>query len=262
MVIASLLAVATGVLWVALDRFVTIPHDRAPIIANMHTSVHEAPFTVHREVSKPPDNLNESALERVLRTGVLRVGYLSDELPMSFFNAQGKLVGYDVDMAYLLAGHLGVKLEFVPFERKTVSAQLERGDFDIAISGIPMLPEFLARMRFAGPYLHVTVALVVPDYRRAEFRRRMEERDFRGITIATDGSNQTGNFGKDLFPEGEIVSIPSTRSFFCCGIRQRRCVGVISRNRFSLDAAIPKLQRGGRPPSFSNTGGILRRQTG
>jgi ABC-type amino acid transport substrate-binding protein len=46
--------------------------------------------------------------------GTLRVGYLPDNLPATYFNGAGKLVGFDAEMAHTLARDLGVGLEFVP----------------------------------------------------------------------------------------------------------------------------------------------------
>ena len=46
--------------------------------------------------------------------GVLRVGYIDGSMPYSFLNGRGELVGFDVEMAYMLAAELGVALEFAP----------------------------------------------------------------------------------------------------------------------------------------------------
>ena len=42
-------------------------------------------------------------LMRIRAGGVLRVGYLADSLPFAFVNARGDLVGFDIEMAHILA---------------------------------------------------------------------------------------------------------------------------------------------------------------
>jgi hypothetical protein len=49
--------------------------------------------------------------------GYLRVGYFDDALPFAFVNQAGKLVGFDVEMAYTLAEGMNVRLELVRIER-------------------------------------------------------------------------------------------------------------------------------------------------
>jgi len=61
----------------------------------------------------PTVNDGSTALERIHRRGVLRVGYRADSLPIAFRNEAGRLVGADVELMHHLARDLGVKLEFV-----------------------------------------------------------------------------------------------------------------------------------------------------
>ena len=44
------------------------------------------------------------------------MGVLADRLPFVFLNGEGQLVGYNIEMAQLLAGDLGVKVEFIEME--------------------------------------------------------------------------------------------------------------------------------------------------
>ena len=55
---------------------------------------------------------------------MIRVGYIEDNRPASFFNGKGELVGLDVEMAHILARSLGVGLEFVAVDRGKMFQQL------------------------------------------------------------------------------------------------------------------------------------------
>ena len=60
-----------------------------------------------------PHKRGRSRLEEIEARGFIRIGYLRDLLPWAFVNAEQRLVGFDVEMAHLLARDLGVRIEFV-----------------------------------------------------------------------------------------------------------------------------------------------------
>ena len=94
----------------------------------------------------------------------------ADALPFAFFNAQGDLVGFDIELAHHLARELGVRLEFMPVDRGARSeAQLAGGCCDIVMSGVAVTTLRAATMLFSASYLDETLALVVPDYAREQF---------------------------------------------------------------------------------------------
>ena len=63
----------------------------------------------------------QSALQDILNNGVLKVGTTGDWNPMSVRDpATNKYVGYDIDIMTELAKDLGVELEFVPTDWKTL----------------------------------------------------------------------------------------------------------------------------------------------
>src|SRR5262245_45894193 len=72
--------------------------------------------------------------------GTLRVGYPSGRLPWVFSNAEGRLVGLDVDLAHLLAADLGVALEFVNVDPLDMPRFLDNGRIDLAIAGLDVTP--------------------------------------------------------------------------------------------------------------------------
>jgi hypothetical protein len=102
----------------------------------------------------------------------LRVGYLAPNLPFAYFNGSGDLVGFDMEMAHVLARELGVALVFVPVTRANMSERLRRGNCDIVISGLPVTTDSAVEMAFSNSYMEQTMALIVKDHRRDEFRDR------------------------------------------------------------------------------------------
>jgi ABC-type amino acid transport substrate-binding protein len=101
--------------------------------------------------------------------GTLRVGYLEDSLPYAFFNTQHDIVGFDVEMAYLLAGDLGVNLEFAPVDRTILTSGLDAAVCDLVMSGTAVTAERSLHVLFSAPYLDETIAFLVLDHRRGDF---------------------------------------------------------------------------------------------
>jgi membrane-bound lytic murein transglycosylase MltF len=97
---------------------------------------------------------------------VLKVGYRPKNLPCSFLTPEGELVGFDVEMAHILAQDIGASLEFVPFEFDRLNGMLSSGQIDIAMSCIASLPDRYSLASFSRPYLDLTLAFVVPDHER------------------------------------------------------------------------------------------------
>lgn len=111
----------------------------------------------------------EAALDRIRRLGVLRVGYVDDNLPFTYVNDRGALVGFDADMAQALAQELGVRLAFVRVTPASYAAAVDDGTVDLVMSGIVVTTGSAADSVFSTPYLDETVAFIVPDHARGRF---------------------------------------------------------------------------------------------
>ena len=93
-----------------------------------------------------------SAVDSIKRRGVLRVGVLADRLPFVFVTRDGNLVGFDVEMAQLLARDLGVRVEFVEMEDSTALPRLlATGRIDVAMTGVVVTPERAGEILFSEP---------------------------------------------------------------------------------------------------------------
>ncbi|MEM8867246.1 MAG: cation:dicarboxylase symporter family transporter, partial [Verrucomicrobiota bacterium] len=99
--------------------------------------------------------------EFVRERSVLRVGFSPDNLPWSYFNHQGELVGYDIEAAHQLASHLGCELEFYPLEPADAHRYLDAGEIDVLMSGVPITTTNISRYTFSDFYLQLNLALVM-----------------------------------------------------------------------------------------------------
>ena len=190
-------------------------YDKAKIVAQMQPLFTAGPAKVYKSAPPPrPMQPSQSALKRIHTRGALRVGYIADNRPFSFFNAQGGLVGLDVEMAHILARSLGVGLEFVPVDRSRLVEQLNEGYCDIVMSGIVVTPERAEGVRLSGPYLEVTLAFVVQDYRRGEFSSREALQNLEALKLAILDIPYFISFVREHLPKAQLVIVNSASEFF------------------------------------------------
>jgi polar amino acid transport system substrate-binding protein len=100
----------------------------------------------------PAAPAGENAIERILRTGELRVGLSGDQPPFNMRTREGDLIGLDPALANVLAMNLGVKARFVERSFGELLDALEAGQVDLVMSGMTITPERNARAAFVGPY--------------------------------------------------------------------------------------------------------------
>lgn len=187
------------------------------VIAGMQLLRHVAPVTVHRAPPPPtaPGDPQASRLERIKARETLLVGYLPDSLPYTYFNAAGQLVGFNVEMAHMLARELGVALEFVPIARGArMAEQLQTGYCDIVMAAVAITPERAHNMAFSTSYMDQTLAFIVKDYRRQEFSSRDAVRRLKAPRVGVPDVPYYLNKVRDYLPQATLVVLPSIREFF------------------------------------------------
>ena len=105
-----------------------------------------------------------SKLDSILRAGVIRVGTTGDWIPMSVIDpATGEYSGRDIDIVTALANDMGVEIEFVKTDWKTLVTGIVSDRYDITTTA----SYNLARAKSVGytlPFISVqTVAIVQKD---------------------------------------------------------------------------------------------------
>jgi Na+/H+-dicarboxylate symporter/ABC-type amino acid transport substrate-binding protein len=194
----------------------------AEIVERMRLPDDVVPATVYRE-PPPIPSLPEgiTRLEAIYQRGTLRVGYQPDgKLPYAFFNANGELVGLDIELAHSLAGSLGVTLAFVPLAggetlHETYAEQLDSGYCDIVMSGsaITLTRDSARLLVFSQPYLQTNAAYIVPDHRRREFVDAAALAQRSDLRIAVPDLSYYIDRVQRWVPRADLVPVGSTREF-------------------------------------------------
>ena len=104
----------------------------------------------------------ESKLQSIKKNGELRVGTTGDWDPMSMKDpATNKYKGFDIDVMNELAKDMGVKVEFVPAEWKTIVSGITSARYDISTS-VTRTPKRAEVAGFTDTYYkYATVPLVL-----------------------------------------------------------------------------------------------------
>jgi|GEM_PF-3194477 len=156
---------------------------------------------------------SSSALERIKREKVIRVGYYRDDLPFSFFNQNGELVGLDIELLNLLASDLGVAIEYVKIYHSQAAELLKKGYIDIT-TGIPMIPENMQTYGLTIPYTSQQLAFVVKKERRTEFTNWLSSIDREEIVVGVPEAFYYKNRIAKTFTKATAWEISSPRLFF------------------------------------------------
>jgi len=173
----------------------------------------------HTVVEGPPDPVPTEhrgvpVLQRVPSRGVLRVGYAKDALPYAFQNDRSELVGFDIDMAHLLARQLGVRLELVRIEPAAAAGLLDAGWLDLVMSGVAITPRRLQAMSLSQSYLDETLAFVVRDFRREQFSSRRAVKQQDELSVGIPASQYYRDMAARYLPNARIEELQSPREFF------------------------------------------------
>lgn len=185
-------------------------------LAQMDLAITRAKANLYKpdEIEPLPVDVKGTRLATITKRGRLRVGHIPDRLPFAFRNAQGKLVGLDIDMIHVLATELGVGIDFIPVAENEMARFLEQGRIDIITGGIAVTPERALRVRFSAPYTEGTIALIMRDHERKRFATYESLRSGPPVRLAIYDVPYYKNLFRTLLPEAEQITIKRPAEFF------------------------------------------------
>ncbi len=139
-------------------------------------------------------------LEDVMKAGVLKVAVPQDFPPFGSVNAEMQPIGYDIDMANLIAQKMGVKTQLVPVSSANRIPYLQTGKVDLVISSLAKNPERSAVIDFSDAYAPYFNGVFGP----ADIKVSKPE-DLAGMTIgATRGTTEETEISKMAPPTATI----------------------------------------------------------
>jgi Na+/H+-dicarboxylate symporter/ABC-type amino acid transport substrate-binding protein len=123
--------------------------------------------------------------QEIKARGVIRVGYFGDAIPWAFINADGTLVGYDIEAAHRLATQLGVALDFIQIDRASPqpSLALTEGRVDILMTGFTATLRRAEQMELSRSYASEHIGFLVHDFDRGKFATMASLNEGEGLVV-------------------------------------------------------------------------------
>ena len=99
-------------------------------------------------------------LEQIKKNGSVKIGCEAAYRPFTF-REQGKIVGYDVDLAEMIYKPLGVRCDFIDTAWSGVVPALYAGNFDVIHCAMTYTKERVERVAFSMPYAEATQEMLI-----------------------------------------------------------------------------------------------------
>lgn len=148
----------------------------------------------------------QSALNDILSGGVLKVGTTGDWNPMSVRDpATNTFVGYDIDIMTQLATDLGVELEMVPTDWKTLVNGVVAGNYHMTGSA-SISPARLKAAGYSDSYIQVQMFPFTTEDKVANFDG-WDSINKEDVKVATTLGTSFEKMVKEWFPAADITVV-------------------------------------------------------
>jgi polar amino acid transport system substrate-binding protein len=150
----------------------------------------------------------KSTLNEILKRGELRVGLEVGYMPFEMRDKKGNIIGFDVDLARLMAKTMGVKLTLVNTQWDGIIPALLTSKFDLLMGGMTITAERNLQVNFADPYITIGQSVLLARKHRDSVTEYSQLDDAR-YTIATKLGTTGDIAAKRFMPKARIKSFES-----------------------------------------------------
>ena len=137
-----------------------------------------------------------------LQPGVISFADSGEYPPMEFM-ANGKLVGYDIDMGNELARRMGLKPDWVIVQYTGIVGTLKSKRTDLIISSFTITPQRQEQVSFSDPYLDADIAAAVRKPDAGLTAAQVGPNDIIGVQLGTSGAA----WARAHFPSGANIKV-------------------------------------------------------
>jgi polar amino acid transport system substrate-binding protein len=178
-----------------------------------------------------------SDLSAIIGRGKLMVGMDVTDIryqPFEMKDKNGQIIGFDVDLAQIMADELGVNLEIVPTNWDGIIPALVDGKFDLIVSGMAISTERNKAINFSAPYYLSGKCLLINS------RDAFHIKDYRDLN--RKGTVVVTTFSDDMvlnryFPETNIVRFKSDEEAVREVVERRADAFIADKARISIFAS-------------------------
>jgi len=178
---------------------------RSSVVASMLASVALAGCSMMGHSSAASGSASP-VIDRIAQRGELRVATSGTQPPLSATAKDGSIIGLDVDLAGALARSMGVGVKMVPMQFDELLPAVQRGDVDMAISGLTMTPQRNMKVAFVGPYLVSGMSILTKSKTLSKLRKA-EEIDTPTVKVAALRGSTAEKFAQQTIPKATMTLV-------------------------------------------------------
>ncbi len=148
------------------------------------------------------------AMDSILKKGELLVGITGAQPPLNATNKDGKIIGYDADIARLIAMNMGVKLKFSTMPFAELLPALKAGKVDMVLSSMTMTLERNREVAFVGPY-YVSGKGIITKTQTISALQQAEGLNNPEFKVAALKNSTSQSFVEQAAPKAQLVPTKS-----------------------------------------------------
>jgi len=170
-------------------------HRRSPLLAFVLA------LTVFLPTLGPAAAMAQPGGDPVKARGVLRVGLEGTYPPFNYQDSNGRLTGFEVDLAKALGARMGVSVEFHPAPFAGLLAALDIGRTDVVMDQITITPDRAKKYAFTAPYSVSGIQMIV---RKGDEKRFHSPADLAGHGVGVGLGTNYEQWMRANQPRAEI----------------------------------------------------------
>ncbi len=164
---------------------------------------------VKMQQQKTQSAMEKTTMKPSAVSNTLTIGVDSTYPPMESINSSGQYVGFDVDMGNMIGKDLGKKVVWKTVVFSDIFNDLNKNDYDIAISSVTITPQREQFVDFSVPYLNAGEVLIVKKTDTPADKVIETASDFNGKKIGVQTGTTDQTEALKLFPSNLVVQYPS-----------------------------------------------------
>lgn len=140
----------------------------------------------------------------------LKIGTEGAYPPFNNLEADGSLVGFDIDIAKALCEEMKADCEFVTQDWDGIIPALQAGKFDAIIASMSITDERKEKVDFTDKYYNTPPAVAVP---KDSDINGVTKEDLAGKTIGVQGSTTHSNYTEATYTDSDVRGYPTADEY-------------------------------------------------
>ena len=140
----------------------------------------------------------------------LKIGTEGPSPPFNNLTADGKLEGFDIDIARALCEEMKAECEFVTQDWDGIIPALQAGKFDAIIASMSITDERKKQVDFTNKYYNTPPAIAVP---KDSDIKGVTKEDLAGKSIGVQGSTTHSNYAEATYTDSDVKLYPTAEEY-------------------------------------------------